>query len=90
METKERDYKGFVMNGVLALLLNLLMIPATVLLIKASVEGDIPSVLGGVTAAVLGVFWFIHLIGFTTQEPNEARVMVFFRKYEATFKETGF
>ena len=90
METKERDYKGFVMNGFLALLLNLLMIPAIVLLIKASVEGDIPVVLGGVTAALLGIFWFIHLIGFTTQEPNEARVMVFFGKYEGTCFRTGF
>ena len=90
METKERDYKGFVMNGFLALLLNLLMIPAVVLLIKASIEGDIPSVLGGVTAAVLGVFWLIHLIGFMTQEPNEARVMVFFGKYKGTFRRAGF
>lgn len=90
METKERDYKGFVMNGFLALLINLLMIPAVVLLIKASVEGDIPVVLGGVTAALLGIFWFIHLIGFTTQEPNEARVMVFFGKYEGTCFRTGF
>ena len=90
METKEKDYKGFVMNGFLALLLNLLMIPAVVLLIKASIEGDIPSVLGGVTAAVLGVFWLIHLIGFMTQEPNEARVMVFFGKYKGTFRRAGF
>ena len=90
METKERDYKGFVMNGFLALLINLLMIPVVVLLIKASVEGDIPVVLGGVTAALLGIFWFIHLIGFTTQEPNEARVMVFFGKYEGTCFRTGF
>ena len=90
METKERDYKGFVMNGFLALLLNLLMLPAVVLLIKASIEGDIPSVLGGVTAAVLSVFWLIHLIGFMTQEPNEARVMVFFGKYKGTFRRAGF
>ena len=90
METKERDYKGFVMNGFVALLLNLLMIPAVVLLIKASIEGDIPSVLGGVTAAVLSVFWLIHLIGFMTQEPNEARVMVFFGKYKGTFRRAGF
>ena len=90
METKERDYKGFVMNGFLALLLNLLMIPATVLLVKASVEGDIHPVLGGVSAALLGIFWMIHLIGFTTQEPNEARVMVFFGKYEGTCFRTGF
>jgi regulator of protease activity HflC (stomatin/prohibitin superfamily) len=78
------------MNGFLALLLNLLMIPAVVLLIKASIEGDIPSVLGGVTAAVLSVFWLIHLIGFMTQEPNEARVMVFFGKYKGTFRRAGF
>ena len=90
METKERDYKGFVMNGFLALLLNLLMIPVTVLLVKASVEGDIHPVLGGVSAALLGIFWMIHLIGFTTQEPNEARVMVFFGKYEGTCFRTGF
>ena len=78
------------MNGFLALLLNLLMLPAVVLLIKASIEGDIPSVLGGVTAAVLAVFWLIHLIGFMTQEPNEARVMVFFGKYKGTFRRAGF
>ena len=90
METKERDYKGFVMNGFLALLLNLLMIAATVLLIVGAVEGDIPAVWGGVSATVLGVVWLIHLIGFTTQEPNEARVMVFFGKYEGTCFRTGF
>mgnify|MGYP003289992751 FL=1 len=90
METKERDYKGFVMNGFLALLLNLLMIAATVLLIVGAVEGDIPAVWGGVSATVLGIIWLIHLIGFTTQEPNEARVMVFFGKYEGTCFRTGF
>jgi regulator of protease activity HflC (stomatin/prohibitin superfamily) len=78
------------MNGFLAFLLNLLMIPDVVLLLKASIEGDIPSVLGGVTAAVLSVFWLIHLIGFMTQEPNEARVMVFFGKYKGTFRRAGF
>ena len=82
METKERDYKGFMMNGFLALLLNLLMIAATVLLIVGAVKGWIPEVVGGVGASVLGLAWIFHLIGFTTQEPNEARVMVFFGKYE--------
>ena len=90
METKERDYKGFVMNGFLALLLNVLMITATVLFIVGAVECWIPEVLGGVCASVLGCLWIMHLIGFTTQEPNEARVMVFFGKYEGTCFRTGF
>ena len=90
METKERDYKGFMMNGFLALLLNLLMIAATVLLIVGAVKGWIPEVVGGVGASVLGLAWIFHLIGFTTQEPNEARVMVFFGKYEGTCFRTGF
>ena len=90
METKERDYKGFVMNGFLALLLNVLMITATILFIVGAVECWIPEVLGGVCASVLGCLWILHLIGFTTQEPNEARVMVFFGKYEGTCFRTGF
>ena len=90
METKERDYNGFVMNGFVALLLNLLMIAAVVRSIVGAVHGWIPEVVGGVCASVLGLAWIFHLIGFTTQEPNEARVMVFFGKYEGTCFRTGF
>ena len=90
METKERDYNGFVMNGFVALLLNLLMVAAVVLSIVGAVNGWIPEVVGGVCASVLGLAWIFHLIGFTTQEPNEARVMVFFGKYEGTCFRTGF
>ena len=90
METKERDYRGFVMNGFAALLLNVAMLAVTILLIVGAVEGWIPEVLGGVSATVLGCLWIFHLIGFTTQEPNEARAMVFFGKYEGTCFRTGF
>ena len=90
METKERDYEGFVMNGFLALLLNLLMITAAVLLFVGIGKGIVPEVLGGVSATVLCILWIFHLIGFTTQEPNEARAMVFFGKYEGTCFRTGF
>lgn len=90
METKERDYKGFVMNGFLALLLNLLMLAVGVLAFVGAANGYVPEVLGIVTGIVLCVVWLFHLIGFTTQEPNEARVMVFFGKYEGTCFRTGF
>ena len=90
METKERDYKGFVMNGFLALLINLLMLAVGVLAFVGAANGYVPEVLGIVTGIVLCVVWLFHLIGFTTQEPNEARVMVFFGKYEGTCFRTGF
>ena len=90
METKERDYKGFVMNGFAALLVNLLLIATTVLLLVGIGKEMVSEVLGGVSAGVLGLLWIIHLIGFTTQEPNEARAMVFFGKYEGTCFRTGF
>ena len=90
METKERDYKGFVMNGFLALLINLLMLAVGVLAFVGAANGYVPEVLGIVTGVVFCVVWLFHLIGFTTQEPNEARVMVFFGKYEGTCFRTGF
>ena len=90
METKERDYKGFVMNGFLALLINLLMLAVGVLAFVGAANGYVPEVLGIVTGVVFCVVWLFHLIGFITQEPNEARVMVFFGKYEGTCFRTGF
>ena len=90
METKERDYAGFVMNGFVALLVNLLILAAGILLIVYTANGIVHEVLGGVSGGVLALLWLIHLIGFTTQEPNEARAMVFFGKYEGTCFRTGF
>ena len=90
METNERDYKGSVVNGFLGLLINLLILAAAPLCIVSAVNGYIPEVLGIVVGIVLCLVWFIHLIGFMTLEPNEARVMVFFGKYKGTFRRAGF
>ena len=90
METKERDYTGFVMNGFAALLLNVVMVAVAVLSVVGAIEDVIPEALGAVGATVFGVLWVLHLIGFTMQEPNEARVMVFFGKYKGTCRRTGF
>ena len=90
METRERDYKGFVMNGFLALLVNVLLLAAVPLCFVFASKGYIPNVWGMVLGIVIGFVWVLHLIGFTMQEPNEARVMVFFGKYEGTCRRTGF
>lgn len=83
METKEKDYTGFVMNGFVALLLSVVMLAVAVLLFASGVNGI-------VGAIVVLFLWVMHTIGFTMQEPNEARVMVFFGKYKGTCRRTGF
>ena len=80
-------YKGMLMNGFLALFINLLVIPALGLLAiyySNSLAVLLPALI------VLGLTFFIMLAGYFSQEPNEARVMVFFGKYEGTFTKTGF
>lgn len=84
MEAKELDFKGFKVNGFLALFLHL------VVLTTAIIFGFITSVPTMILSACLSIVWFILFAGYMQLEPNEARAMVFFGKYQGTFKETGF
>ena len=85
MDTRELVYKGFKMNGFLALFLHLVVltgITVTCFLMNMSVLY--------VFGVLLFMLWLILFAGYMQLEPNEARVMVFFGKYKGTFKETGF
>lgn len=84
METKECNFSGFSMNGFAALFFHL------VVLTGAIVAGFFGSVLTCVISLLLIVLWLIAFAGYMQLEPNEARAMVFFGKYQGTFKETGF
>ena len=88
MESKEKTYNGMVINGFVAILFNLVMLPALAFLsfylLEEIVWLAVPVLLVFILAFVL------MLQGYFSQEPNEARVMVFFGKYEGTFKKTGF
>lgn len=88
MKNSESNYHGLKMNGFLALFFNLLLIPlAGYLFYSAAVTGGV----WAIALAVLCVFlFFVMLCGYVSQEPNEARVMVFFGRYAGTFKDTGF
>lgn len=85
METKECNFKGFKMNGFLALFIHLVVVPA--LIVWACMVG---SVLSFTLAGVLSIVWCVFFAGYMQLEPNEARAMVFFGTYKGTFKETGF
>ena len=88
MESKEKTYNGMVINGFVAILFNLVMLPALAFLsfylLEEIVWLAVPVLL------VLILAFVLMLPGYFSQEPNEARVMVFFGKYEGTFKKTGF
>lgn len=77
-----------VINGFSAILFNLVMLPALAYLnfylLEEVVWLAVPILL------VLILAFVLMLPGYFSQEPNEARVMVFFGKYEGTFKRTGF
>lgn len=90
MTTKEIDFKGFAMNGFVALLLNFIILAVAVLCIVGAVMKMVGEPVGATGAAVAFAVWIIHLCGFIELEPNEARVMVLFGKYKGTFRNTGF
>lgn len=84
METKEVNFKGFKLNGFLALFFHLVVFSAVI------AAGFMLSVPTTILSVLLVVVWFILFAGYIQLEPNEARAMVFFGKYRGTFKETGF
>lgn len=88
MENKELNFTGKTYNGFAALFVNLVVLPLLM---------GLPFLLGEaylipciINAAVWGIWFFIMIAGFFSQEPGETRVMVFFGKYKGTFSETGF
>lgn len=84
----ERSFEGYTMNGFLALFIILALILAVGgwLVLGIIAEDPAPCVI----SSLLLVCLLFCTKGFVQQEPNEARVMMFFGKYKGTFKGVGF
>ena len=88
METKEKEFGGLVINGFVALILFLALTGVSVYSLVHFIQiGNVTGVVGSIIAACL---FLVCLFGLRMQEPNEAMVMLFFGKYQGTFKKTGF
>lgn len=87
MDAKEFKYNDVVINGFMALFLNLLILPALLVVSYFLFKGSI--ILFFLIVLFLGLA-ALMIPGYFSQEPNEARAMVFFGKYKGTFTETGF
>lgn len=86
-DNHEYDYTGPRYNGFVMLTVNLVLIPA---LIVASYLFMSTTMWFTITTIVLGIIFFIMMGGYFIQQPNQARVMIFFGKYRGTFRDTGF
>ena len=87
MNTKEVDFNGFKMSGFLMLFVHLLVFAGVALTIVYF--GENIGLLVGLLIC-FSLFFSIFPLGFMTNEPNNARVMIFFGKYRGTLKENGF
>jgi len=88
METKEFQFKGFVANGVMMLILLLIVLFGSIgAAIWTGIEG---CWLLFSLSVVMFIVSIVMCCGFVQIEPNEARVMMFFGRYRGTFTEVGY
>lgn len=88
-ENTEREYSGLIINGFAMIFFTFVMAPLLILacIVKGG-EENLWLSLGG--SAVLGLIFIMGCVGYFTQEPNEARVMIFFGKYCGTCRKVGY
>ncbi|MDE6485448.1 MAG: SPFH domain-containing protein [Duncaniella sp.] len=92
MEDKnyEYDYTGKVYNGFLMLFVTLVIIPGTIAAVLLLAPDLLSSAWPWITSGCLFIAFIIMLCGFFIQQPNQARVMIFFGKYRGTYRKTGY
>lgn len=94
MKTKEEIFSGVKLSGIGMMIFNILLLVGVIVLFAKTVdnyaiaEGLKTVIMIGITILFLinTLFW----MGFMQIEPNEARVMILFGKYNGTVKENGF
>lgn len=87
-KNKEYEYSGLLINGFAMIVITFVIIPALVLffLLNDSFSEGVK-----VVTTIIGVILFLTgCVGYFTQEPNEARVMIFFGTYKGTCRKVGF
>lgn len=93
MKTKEEIFTGVKLSGIPMLIVNFLFLAGIIALFVWTVNAGLSTALTAtiiITDVVLLIINLIFWGGFMQIEPNEARVMIFFGKYEGTVKENGF
>ena len=86
---KEYEYTGLQINGFAMLAFVFILIPGLIVLFSLTLM-DSAEALAVVLDSVLGVLFILGCVGYFIQEPNQARVMIFFGKYKGTCRKVGY
>lgn len=84
---REYEFRGLQMNGFAMIFFTFILIPILIVLCWASGMGE---GLAAVCSTVLAIIFVLGTIGYVVQQPNEARVMIFFGKYVGTLRKEGY
>lgn len=88
-ENKEFEYKGLIINGFAMIFFILILIPA--LMLALGLAGRDENLWLSVGCNVpLFILFVLGCSGYFTQEPGEARVMIFFGRYVGTCRRVGY
>ena len=88
-ENKEYEYSGLLINGFAMIFFTFILVPA-IIIVSSIVLMDPAPGLAITLDAVFGVVFILGWVGYFTQEPNQARVMIFFGKYRGTCRKVGY
>lgn len=86
---KEYEYRGLTINGFAMIFFTFILIPGLIVLFTLALM-ESAEALAVVLDSVLGILFILGCVGYFTQEPNQARVMIFFGKYKGTCRKTGY
>lgn len=89
LENKEYEYNGLVINGFAMIFYVFILIPGLILLFTLTLFESVPA-LAIVLDSLLGICFVLGCVGYFVQEPNQARVMIFFGNYKGTCKKIGY
>lgn len=87
---KEYEYTGMKINGFAMIFFTFILIPGLIVLFSLTLIDTEAEALGIVLDSILVILFILGCIGYFVQEPNEARVMIFFGKYRGTCRKVGF
>ena len=88
-ELKEVPYSKFALPGFATCFIVFIIIPVLMVWTLASLAESAPGVAAIITVP-LAICFILGCVGYFVQEPNEARVMIFFGKYIGTCRKVGF
>lgn len=88
-QNKEYEYRGFCINGFMMIFFTFFLIPAIIACAIVLGGEEYPGISIGISAPMV-ILFILGCIGYFTQEPNVARVMIFFGKYKGTCKKVGY